>query len=527
MSILNDQTITSVDDGSSPSFPTKVDAPSPPTREMMQHTGAINSIDPQIYDQNIKHGSVNWSVIDERGKLLITIRCHPENMGPHTNYLQTEYHFWTGDMIVLWRIMGTAYQAGQVVAVELPPGVDPAKVANSGDYSGYNWVALDVKDPHMAKLEIRDVNQGEFHYVDKLNEFDPLNYGSTFALIVDSPLNSTTGGTQQVGIEIWTKPAPNFRFSRLRVPRLINTPSVSAPVELEYALNFNTHNYPDYLANVPWRVDKLSIQPSSIKSMNLSQIMHVNLQGEYTEGTSAAIKVETPRLQLNTFGTFDQQTSTYTAKYNTWQCGVVRFTCPFTFYIGGTFYGGTMQLKGDDVSGDVLFTAPEDTYNRHKAATYTNVHIRNATGTSAPYISSSVFTLPVEESFVLFQAQGASSVKAYQTELMSRTLRASIAKDWLPPKSCAVFMMIDSVEEIPVMEIKLWEEGFLTCRATKDTVEYRLGDLRFVFKGFVPRTQKLKVNKELALGKLSVQQKHARLISSQQPDPTYALTWQD
>lgn len=519
MSILNDQTIKSTDDGSAASFPTKMDAPPPPTSEILRHTGAINTIDPQIYVQNIKKTSVNWSVVDERGKVLATFKCHPSNMGAIVQHQMPQYHFWKGDMKVLVRVMGTAYQAGQGVLVEMPPGVDVYEVAASGDYTGYNWVAFDVKDTELIEITIRDVNQGMFHYVDDLNSYDPLNSGSSFAMIVDSPLNSTTGGTQQVGIEIWTKPAENFRFSKLRIPRLIKSTANIAPVEITHALNFSQHNYPDHLSNVQYICDKIEVLPNSIKTIQFTLFGSCKLDSEWIIPQTTATGYTNPTLTATKFGDYDTATSSYSLDYSAWYVNMTQQVMPYTFFVGGQWRGGSITLAATR-SGTAKCVAPEEVYNRHKVSnTATYVHAIYPAGCKPNTTPGATITVPVDESFMVFEAQYAGDLKSLQTELMARTFRAGIAKGWLPDKSCAVFMMIDSVEEIPIMECKLWEEGFMTCRASKDSYKFVMSNVNFVFKGFVPRTQKLKTDKALSQGRMAVIEKHHRMISSQKQNP--------
>lgn len=517
MSILNDKEITSVDDGTQNPFPTRVDAPPPPKAEQLKHTGAHNIIDPQIYDQNVKIRSLTWSVTDERGKLLAKIPVHPENMGEFTKYIQPMYHYWSGGMCIELRIMGTAYQAGQLVLVEIPPDADVEAIALSGDYTGYNWVALDVKDPALIHMHVRDVNQGTFHYVKKINNFDPLNIGSWFALIVDSPLNSTTGGTQQVGVEIWAKPSREFQFSRLRIPRPSQITSVIAPQEITYALNFSGHNFPDRCCNVKAVAYRAVVLPNSVKVSTNSQAGMRDLSGNLLNST----EVYWPYLMLkkSEISEWTASTSSCTCPYqnNYYNMYDVEVSC--TFYIGAKWYGCSVTLSEATPGGTAKITIPEDNYNRLKQASgflYMN-NVNSFDGAENLVVTTPGFKLPVDESFLMFGY--GQHLYAHQTELLSRVFASKAAKGWLPTNSCASFMMIDAVEQIPIGLVKLWEEGFFTIKASKDQKEYVMANLNFVFKGFVPRTQRLQTDPALSQGRMLVESAHRRILSSRKRDP--------
>lgn len=507
MSILNDKEITSVQDGTTNEFPTNVDAPPPPKSEQTKHTGAHNQIDPQIYHQNVKIRSLNWSVTDERGKVLAVIPVSPQNMGRFVEYLQPMYHYWSGGMMIELRVMGTAYQAGQVALIELPPDADAYEVATTGDYTGYNWVALDVKDPALVSIHCRDVNQGTFHYVSKQNNFGPLNIGSQFLLVVDSPLNSTTGGTQQVGIEIWAKPSSEFQFSRLRIPRVDVAPSVNAPAEIESALNFVVNADYQVQNNSFFRIKDFTILPNSVKQLDMCYTNHIATNGSPTLRTYWG---PTTINNCIDFSEYDAQAQRYTAT-------VTGNKYPFpdraSWYSNENVNAcGTMQVK-EDKGGDVAifyFSVPHvDIYNLHVKHPFISMSHNQQPGKTVGWKKDAkTFTMPVDESFAVFEAN--KDTPSTQTRTLSQVLYQGIAKGWIPPESCATFMMIDAIEQVPIGLVKLWEEGFFSMRPSKDYLRFGLKTLKFVFKGFVPRTQQLKAQPDIAMNRMMVATAHRR-----------------
>lgn len=510
MSILNDKEITAIDDGAANQFPAQVDAPPPPKSEQQRHTGARNLIDPHIYKQNVKIRSVNWSVTDERGKVLAVIEVHPDNMGAFVEYLQGMYHYWSGGVLIEVRVMGTAYQAGQIVLVEIPPEADAYAIAASGDYTGYNWVALDVKDPALVGMHCRDVNQGAFHYVSKENAFGPLNIGSQFLLVVDSPLNSTTGGTQQVGIEIWAKPSQEFQFSRLRIPRASNSTSLQAPAELEMALNFPTTGEV-YMCNNAQPVKRMRVFPSSVKIYNTVFYGAAKLSGEYYYREWSHYEAA----RFKELKDWDPTNLNAKAKVSGLQSNIDAAVYPWystELTKGG---GGFITLQAG--TDDVIVTMSKDSYDNFQLYPNTLVRIPLVVYRGSPLnrkIGTS-FTCPVDESIMVYAPSSrviSNKQDAPQTDILGKVLHTGVAKNWLPKNMCASFMMVDSTEEVPIGLVKLWEEGIFTTRASKDFIDYDVAKLKFYFKGFVPRIQKLQSDPQLAQGKLLVQMKHARSL---------------
>lgn len=164
--LLDNTQISSAQDGQSENLPSQVSQPPPPQREIDTHTAHKSFIDPQVYFQNIFKANVVWSTTDPAGKLLIFWQLHPDDINPVIKYLSPLYHMWKGSMVVNLRVMGSAFHAGLLSCVALPPDVHPLDLVETKGWTAYNWHAIDPKCQEMIEVTIPDINQGMFHYTD-------------------------------------------------------------------------------------------------------------------------------------------------------------------------------------------------------------------------------------------------------------------------------------------------------------------------------------------------------------------------
>lgn len=499
MSLLAEDKITSVQNGQEEQLPPVVDAAPPPQSEIIRHTGAQNRLDPVLYMQNMHSGSFTWSVNDPRGKLLFYKPIHPRAINPIMAHVSRMYNYWSGDVDFETKLGGTALQSGQIDIVELPPGVHPTTLAGTTDYMAYNWVGIDAKHQGMVGFTVRDVRQGAFHFMDqKQDKFTDNEVGGYYAVYVGIPLNTTSTGTQQIAVQIWSKPAQNFRMTKLRIPYDETVTSSIAPDDLVWALNW--HSKPDELhpigAGSFTAIDKVILGSNLEKVWKYVSPHHYDLTGTRFKSVSTFQAAKT----AHTVG------MVYTWKRSGDEMKDVVFKAKVKQIMAPHSETSTALISSPD--GKVIYTGVSVGYDSKTKEITCSFNVGSQTAvnpenwaekyvflTENPLIAKQwitevqveAITLPTDEGFVYFTAE-ATKVRSLQTYEMARLFCSGRLRNWIPEGMCAQFVMFDVVEKLPVSAVKLWKEGFLTCAPKKDEVDYDIGGIRLNFSGFVPRT---------------------------------------
>lgn len=516
MSLTDDNQITSVDNGQLPSFPDIVDQPEPPRSEPQRHTGVFNTYDPVLKLQNIFTAELTWSTNDQPGTIIWYAPLHPKYMSLPMQHLAAMYTYWSGDIIYTIKIAGTAFHAGALTVVELPPSESPLSFAGSKAYTVYNWTMIDAKNPSLEGFRVRDVRQGAFHYIDrKAESLSTIDIGGHIMLVVDMPLNTSSTGTQQISVQIWSKPAENFQFLKLKMPsRIKDHNETTAAILLETEMNFTAFDRGSIAApSFHTPITKMVIQPSSIKISTVNLANHFSLDGKLISSEAVSlfakwiVKVTKKEFQED----FDQTMISFTPQGPI--PGAVSHGFPF-YTVGKTKvpapgYIEASNLPGHPEAGQISL----GTY-RGKADGI-NVEDRlecwSVPDMEAGCTPIEKFSMVAEESFITFSGLvstgGGLAPACMQTGAMARTFQSGALANWIPANQAALFSVIDESESLPIMQAKLYKEGYMTTRAMKKETTFSLEDIQFKFIGFVPRTSKLERSAEHSRNRLLVQSK--------------------
>lgn len=520
--ILDNTQISSAEDGQVASLPPQVSQPPPPQREMDTHTAHKNFIDPQLYFQNIFKADVLWSTSDPSGKLLVYWQLHPHDINPLLAYLTPLYHMWKGGMSVQMRVMGSAFHAGLLAGVALPPDVHPESLVENRGWTAYNWHAIDPKCQEMIEIDIPDINQGMFHYTDDKKGFENNWRGGYFACYVNSPLNTTTSGTPQIHVQFWCKPNRDFHFSYMRIPKPIET-SAEIPCALSEALDFYGTTPGSPLQN--FDIDKLKFLPSSVKTSTWSifqsyttegRVLGVNVSGHNSRGF-IFVPSEYNYVPLTGDGQFIIQPkkkydfpflpasyglSSGVAYY--WSTANVE---PFAYYVGT--HEGTPSLI-------CSATVAQKQYVSGGHATLQFQYPLTA-GRSTFVQGPTTFTQVSNESFAVFDIKYKSTSFHHQTNAISKLCADGRLKGWIPPGQCALFRIIDVDESLPIGYLKLFTEGYFTTTKVDAIVEFQINKLRCVFESFIGRTVPIPQNSEFSKNRFAIMNYH-KSISDQIKD---------
>ncbi|APG78385.1 hypothetical protein 2 [Hubei picorna-like virus 69] len=517
--LLDEQKITSVQDAPGVNLPPSIDGPPIPTNEVWHHTGHKNVIDPQVYEQNIFVATVEWSVNDEAGKLLWVSEVNAQS-NPLTSFLSGMYHYYKGGFVYMIKVMGSAFHAGQVSLTVLPPDANPTELSGTRGWTAYNWVAVDPKHIGPIEVEVRDVNQGSFHFTDPSKQgLSPLKRIGWIAMFVDSRLNTTTSGTQQISIEIWCKPTRDFMFSYLRIPRPSETPSVGIPAELAYLLNFSLQGNGILLANSFVQTDKITVFPKTIKSYPYQPFNQIWVDGTHTEFAF----LEEPGYSRRTIGNTKWDSA----------IGASEFSAIRPLPITNTRTGqpspiappssGRAPSRLDWNIGQWVFDKWISPQQGHFFAYMEGDYLRDgdniymfrpAIGPKTTMINAhqntKTFTVPVDgEAFFLLSAQSNSSIVSPLSYAVYELFRTKQIAQWWRPGQCAIFNLVDVEEGIPLRKVKLYEEGYFTTTGSDNYISYDIKKLRLDFQNFAIRTSPLRSSSEMRRNDLLIRQKVA------------------
>lgn len=523
MSLTDNNQITSVDNGETTSFPTVVDQPEPPRSEPQRHVGVSNSYDRTLNMQNVFTAEFTWSTNDQSGTVLWYTELHPRRMSPPMQHLASMYTYWAGDVFYTVKIAGTAFHAGALTMVEVPPSIHPTTLAGTKDYTIYNWVMIDAKNPSLEGFRIRDVRQGAFHYIDRDAEsLSTIDIGGYLMLVVDMPLNTSSTGTQQISVQIWSKPADNFQLLKLRMPsQTTKKPEVKAPLFLDHILNLPTYGYmgvksPTFDASLT----KLVVRPSTIKVSTVNLAGHYSLDGKAIEdeefGTFAGVG-----LTIMDPGSYNEQQKRrgISAIIDTPVPGAMSPVLLFTLANRGASDIPGFITDHDLCSGKKVGDAMSG-YFLGDAATKANqegdkLFVFAEPGREVACLPRVKVTQMASESFLEFHGvREQKAPAAMQTREMAQLFSTGGLKDWLPQNQAALFNVIDVSENLPIFQAKLHPEGYFTTRAMKDETTYKISNVKFAFVGFVPRTSKLERSSEMSTNRMLVNMRDLRSSSS-------------
>lgn len=258
--------------------------PPAPSQEGVLAMGELNMVDPYLYKQMIQVANFTWSTRDEPNKLLWYMAVQPSSFNKILAHLSRIYVSWVGSVEVSFKIAGTGFHAGWLKFVHLPPSIHPTDVAGRPfEHTVHPWVAADPKELALASLVVRDIRRTHFHYARTPNEGTRVDdIGGYIACFVSQNLNTSSTGSQNIQVNVYTRLNPDFRFMWLRSPvDDIVEKQQEMPDVLKYMLDFKINYGSQFLlTSVPIPVEKILILPSTLKQLTTGVYNCFSLTGE-------------------------------------------------------------------------------------------------------------------------------------------------------------------------------------------------------------------------------------------------------
>lgn len=495
--------------------------------EAISHLGEANGIDPYLYQHDFHTATFQWSTRDEPGKLLWYVPITPQSINKVMAYLSRLYVGWSGDSLFTFKIAGTGFHAGALTIVALPPTVHPNTLSGTTDYSIFPWICFDPKMLEIATIQGRDKRPINYHYVTPPGgETTSYDIGGYIAVFVQLQLNTSSSGSQNIQVQVWGKPAPNFVFSFMRPPTedIVSNQLIVPPV-LDWMLNFKNFmnsNIMFQLSSAPVLIKWLIVQPSTIV-----ELLHgmVNCYGVDS----------TPLGDDNT--TFHSEnrissmlTTTYASPYASMQASgnVPSWEVDYegsgaAVASTGAVGQGALHLKDSTTVGD--FNSATTTFNTWKNGTgdefSTETPIRMffepTVEKASGLVSGHLHSPTANESFLVFAGGTASSnpVTSAQHMGLTRYLLTGEISHWIPSSQAALFMLQDAEEQLPIGYVKFYTEGYFTTEGSTDAVVYDIFNMRLNFVGFIQRTSNVPARTpQMSVNRLLVQNKHRSLLKA-------------
>lgn len=190
--------------------------PGPPTSTAVAGTAANPGLEQYLATNWITVATFIWTVGLAPGTLMWSCPISPD-IHPILAYLSALYNSWAGPLEFLVKVAGTAFHAGALKIVRLPPNIPPETYNTAQDTDYFEWGVIDPKTLEVVARSVADQRRMNYHYV---GDKTPDGIGGHLAIYVQIPLNTSASGTHQIQINVWCRTGPGFTFLQVKpIPR--------------------------------------------------------------------------------------------------------------------------------------------------------------------------------------------------------------------------------------------------------------------------------------------------------------------
>lgn len=502
------ETYSSTDEAPHGSTISKIQTPGPPPQEIPAHTTAFNGLDPMLYQQYMYCDSFTWSTSDNRGKLLWYKPVHPKSIHKIMDRLCTIYNAWGGSMNIQFKVAGTGFHAGALAFVKIPPNMDPGQFGATFDWTVFPYEVIDVKTLECDALQAGDQRQVAYHYtIGETNDPKSWDHGGWIACYVYLGLNTAPSGTQQVQIMITAKPGQDFMFSQMKMPSIADDIKLDT---LPPGLQYLTEQVFDQLPTGIGILEYMTALPISIAQTAMHSYVVVRHDtGEwYDEDAVACFKQRSKwtaqsrirmltQYALNVTSNTTDQVATHLAGNSLtswdspyaivykWNIVAPKDTKSWSFDVTAAKFNvsgtsSTVQITTsvkppDDMPASTQYMAAGPSSNFSTAQGLKN------------------FAPPISESILLFSVTGYNGTTQGAIPQPPDFARHAVTAPFMRPDQCALFVLSDS-ENLPIMYIKMYPEGWFTTNARKDSYQFKLANNKLKFQNYISRTTDLPAN---------------------------------
>lgn len=477
--------------------------PAGPPQEIPVHTGQFNTFDIKISEQWVPTDVIIWSVNQPSGVLLWSRPIHPTYSNPLLSYMGGIYNAWGGSIDYRFKVAGTAFHAGAIAIVRIPPNRNPNEFNSPADWGAFEYMVIDPKTMETFAMGVSDQRPIAYHYF-PFKEDNPLTFGGWIAVYVLIPLNTSATGSQQIAIETFCKPDKNFQFSQLIMPQVNKSVDPFPREYTNYLQDFDMTSLTT-AKRLPTR--QIFIEPSDVaESFFVANCYTTSGQKMSKYGGISTKLIPDLRIPIDFKNLMKVETKTD--------------SCDFFFYEDNLSiaipkrdrsvamialqYGATTGAESWNADTWVsTWDVDNPKWNVNKAA-----DTMKSEDTVDPYYVSYELDLAYkdnayapansDESIVHFMCgiSGTDGVKSIQTTEMTKLFKTGQLSNLFYTGVCAVFVMVSRDENLPLGFVKLYPEGFLAARSTSVGITLKADNINLKFSGFSARTDPLPKNAE-------------------------------
>nr|WPV63599.1 MAG: capsid protein [Wufeng shrew picorna-like virus 55] len=488
-----------------------IGVPAGPPQEISPHTGAANTFDITIHRQFIPIDTVVWSVTQTKGTLLWFRPIHPKYCNDLTAYLQEIYNCWGGGIEFNFKVAGTGFHAGALAMVRIPPNRHPNEFLTASSWGAFEYVVIDPKMLEVSSLDVSDQRPIAYHY----QPFDSSNsytFGGWIAMYVLIPLNTSATGSQQIAVQVFSRPGPSFNFSQLIMPG-IQEVQEQFPGFYNRYFDFTTQ---DELSNGRVNCVKLVIEPASVqqtdkvnncKKVDGTQMskwspnfVYPAYMGKtYSVQQKAIVHRNDTLVELRFMQGYVPQlvpkADAYTVLYR--ENGAVdAYSTAWTELDQGGVYTWTnpTPASGSGWEGQVIGV--------------------NTSGWTESALANTAYSPKAANESIIHFTNGSSSdpLSCVQTIQISLFLASKALAPFFTDGMCLLFLLIDKTEDLPVGYVKLYQEGLFTARASTTQTLFPIENMKLVFDSFILRTALIPSNATYNANRVLLGQ-HRRFVS--------------
>lgn len=422
--------------------------------EAMLHTGAFNSIDIYMRMQFLALASFAWTTQQAPGTLLWQAPIKPQNSHQFIRHLALMYNTWVGGFDYNIKVCGTGFHAGALAIVRLPPNIQPSSVTSPADFTAFEYIIIDPKTLEVVTEHIIDQRRTMYHY---MNDTGMESSGGYIAVYVLVQLNTSSTGSQQIAVQVLTRPSQQFNFFQIKPIESKGGPDPEPDEPRALAEAFNVGG--DCLNSTAIFTDEIkrfTVMPKSQANPLASQAGCYKFSGAPVNTTLDNDQFPLKSLARSN-ATLSESTFIPTAFMN----------LPLSSNLTA------LGLWHRDESGRYQ----SENISAMTAIGTFKIEPQLTTGTKDSFMqieqyiekTQEVPLKPAEESFFVFDTSNTTQhTFSYQTLALARLLHSGEFKDMITPQEAIIFDIYDKELDTPIRRIKLYYNGHVTTTGLDD-----------------------------------------------------------
>nr|WPV63504.1 MAG: capsid protein [Wufeng shrew picorna-like virus 5]WPV63508.1 MAG: capsid protein [Wufeng shrew picorna-like virus 5] len=451
----------------------------PATGEMTQHSGASNGIDPYLHKQYICTETFVWETGMNPGTLLFSKPIHPARSNQYIAHLAKMYNVYGGGIDFSIKVCGTGFHAGALMIVRLPPNIDPNTLTSVQDISAFEYCVIDPKTLEVESKSVMDQRNVMYHYL-PLNVNDHQSFGGFFAIYVLVPLNTSASGSNQIAIQVFERPSPDFAYAQLK-PLQVGQIQQAIPSDLINSLNSKSQ-----LSCLPNSLIKhFVIHPNTLSNVEITPFTHSLGGVRYGRNENTILRYTQPLQKVGDNVVFPFSKIVHPTLERPHVGDIIQLT--------------TMQNK--DKGTPIIWTSDQASWVKDEVVVKTTGTITDLSNSTfftvvntcrAPVLGEKiVFTPPFKESIISVQSENQVLIGCKDTQMLSqhpelsRLLEDVHFDDFLSPSEDFLLEAIDKATKLPLFPVRLTFRGPMTTYGRSGDTFFKYSDIVFNYVGTI------------------------------------------